>query len=93
MRALFEILPILLAVLGTATSLERSWNAKRAADRVFFSLATICCVLLSLAQTSWFMTLLSGMKFDTPATEITWTVFNTLTAVTFIYASWTSKNR
>lgn len=93
MTHFLEILSIPFAVITVAFALERAINAKRRIDRVFYGMASIACLLLTLAQSSWYAQVMNGMNMDTEANNLTWAIFNLLVTASYAYSAWTNKHR
>jgi len=90
-RFWFELMPVILAALA---GILCAWRASFEVGRLrwFFTIATVSCVMLILAQTSWWSVLVFELKqvtayIDDDAANIVWTLFNTLTMVAFIVSS------
>jgi len=80
-RFWFELMPVFLAVFAAVLCSVRA-SVERGRLRVFFTLSTVACVLLILAQTSWWSVIVFELKEITPyidddLSNIVWTLFNT----------------
>jgi len=91
-RFWFELAPVFLAVGAAALCAVRA-SIEAGRLRWFFTIATVSCVLLILAQTSWWSVLVFELKevvpyVDDDIANMVWTLFNTLTMIAFIISAY-----
>jgi hypothetical protein len=86
-RIFFEALPIVLAVLAIFVCMTQALNTRRSHDRLVYLLMVLCAALMVAAQSSWTYTMLKGDLLGTDASNILWSVFNSLTMATFVLAA------
>ena len=91
-RFWFELAPVFLAFGAAALCAVRA-SIEAGRLRWFFTLATVSCVLLILAQTSWWSVLVFELKevapyVDDDIANMVWTLFNTLTMIAFIVSAY-----
>lgn len=88
MRHLFELSPILLALIASVVCSLRYQRDRRKHDRAAMILATVACVTLLIAQSSWWASTAAGNLVGTDFSNILWTIFNNLVMLTFILIAW-----
>lgn len=89
MRHVFELIPVILAVLAAVTCSISFSRDRRKHDRLAKVLATLASVLLVFAQTSWWVS--SVIQHNIQGLELAnaiWTIFNTLVCFVFLLISW-----
>lgn len=86
MLIIFELLPVVLAVIVVILcGLRYSAECKRSI-RVTMLMGVICGLLLITAQTSWWTSIrVEGLQFGTAFADALWTMFNSLVMACFIY--------
>lgn len=85
MQRIFESVPILLACYSAVTCAKHYITDRRKHTRRVLLLGTICSLLLIIAQTSWYVTyVINGSLLGTWFANQIWTIFNSLTMLTFI---------
>ena len=89
-RFWFELLPVFLAVVAAIVCAIRA-GVEHGRLKILFTLATIACVLLIVAQTSWWSVLVfevvsSGYIDDNFANYI-WTVFNSIVMTSYLVSA------
>ena len=83
--ALFELLPLGLAVVAIVLCFQRATTARRHQDKVVLVMALGCCLLLLFAQSSWWISLIVAHSLEgTSWANYIWTIFNSLVMATFI---------
>lgn len=84
----FEALPVLLAIFAAVSCSKRYAQARRYRDRIGLVGAVFASILLTIAQTSWWVASLIEKRLeDTVFTNYVWTVFNTIVMLIFINMS------
>lgn len=78
MRALFESLPILLAVLSIFYSARKVLITKCSKERKTFLLFILTAILLVLAQSSWAWSAVNNNTIGHLWADNVWTIFNSL---------------
>lgn len=92
LKHIFEILPVVLACFSAVTCSIRYSTDRRKHDRIAMILATVCSVMLIVAQTSWWTTSLVEHSLQgTVFANAIWTLFNSLTMLTFIVIAKTRR--
>lgn len=85
MKDIVEFVPVVLAVIAAIMSAHRANVARRTSDVVYCVLAIISCILLIVAQTSWWVSyVVQGDLLGTWFSNQIWLVFNTLVMVMII---------
>lgn len=85
MSHLFELFPVVLAILVLFQCNSAYLNARRSSDRFIIILVSICSGLLIIAQLSWWSaSILQGKLEDTWFANQIWTVFNSITMLVFL---------
>lgn len=85
LKAVFEAIPVSLAFIALVMCLHSLHKPRRANDRFVLAVSALASALMLIAQSSWWATSVLG-----DATQgqwwanVIWTIFNTLTMVTFI---------
>lgn len=88
MAQLFELFPIVLAVIAIITSSIMYGRVRRKSDKIRSILSILCSILLILAQSSWYTAaVVMGKLEDTWFANQIWTIFNTLVMVLIITQS------
>jgi len=89
-RFWFELLPVLLAVIAAIVCAIRA-GTERGRLKVLFTLATLACVLLIVAQTSWWSVLVfeavSSGYIDDDFANYIWTVFNCTVMASYLVSA------
>lgn len=81
----FEALPVLLAIFAAVFCSRKYTQERRYRDRLGLIGAVIASILLTIAQTSWWVaSLIEGRLEDTIFANYVWTVFNTIVMLVFI---------
>lgn len=93
MRHIFELSPIILALIASFVCSLRYQRDRRKHDRVAMILATLACVTLLVAQSSWWATTLAGNLVGTEFSNMLWTLFNNLVMLTFILIAWPRSSK
>jgi hypothetical protein len=84
----FQLLPVFLACIASVTCARRFNTGRRKQDKLVMALATVCSLMLIIAQTSWWTTyIVDGNLLGTVFANTIWTIFNTLIMVTLIIVS------
>jgi len=92
LNSIFNFLPIVLAVIAAIMCTRRFHEDRRKHDRATMAMAVVSCMLLVLAQTSWWTTyIIEGNLMGTWFANTVWTIFNTLVMSTFILISYRPK--
>jgi hypothetical protein len=86
-RILFEIMPIFLATLALLYCGMQISNETTLSGKLFFMIACINCILLMTAQVSWTWTVYVGDTIGTLFADYTWTVFNSLVMISYLFAT------
>ena len=82
---LFEALPVLLAIVSAVFCSRKYTQERRYRDRFGLIGAVIASILLTIAQTSWWVAVLIEKRLeDTILANYVWTVFNTIVMLVFI---------
>ncbi len=82
---IFEILPIILAVIASISCAIRFSRDRRVHDRLAMLIAIISSILMIVAQTSWWVTYaIDGNLMGTTFANGVWTVFNSLSMLCLI---------
>jgi phosphotransferase system glucose/maltose/N-acetylglucosamine-specific IIC component len=82
---IFEALPVLLAILAAVSCSKKYTQVRHHRDRAGLIGAVIASILLTIAQTSWWVaSLVEGRLEDTIFANYVWTVFNTIVMLVFI---------
>ena len=82
---LFEALPVLLAIFAAVFCSRKYTQARRHRDRLGLIGAVIASILLTIAQTSWWVAALIEKRLeDAIFANYVWTVFNTIVMLVFI---------
>lgn len=94
MRVTLQILPIILAVIALISCAEKLYVERRLISRITLILASICSLILIMAQVSWYVSFtIEGSLQGTWFANILWDIFNSLTMVTFIaFTIWRKPN-
>lgn len=87
MQNIFEAIPIVLAIIATMFNAERYTALKDNGERLEVILATLACVLLIVAQTSWWVAVMTGTMEELWWANIVWSTFNTVTMISYIVAA------
>ena len=90
-RAFFEAIPVILAIVAIFTCGNHAITTRRIHDRQTHIAMVVAAVLLICAQSCWTYTVLHGMTFGTFIADVIWTIFNTLVMVTFILSTRRTK--
>jgi len=90
-RFWYELMPVIIAVVACVLCAMRA-SSEVGRLRLFFTMATVSCVLLILAQTSWWSVLVFELQtvttyIDDDAANMVWTLFNTITMLAFIVSA------
>lgn len=86
MRYLFEIFPVILAIISIYACTRRYQEARRHTDKITFILAIVASSLLILAQFTWmWQYFIQGDLMGTWIANTIWTIFNATVMVCFIY--------
>lgn len=86
MRYLFEIFPLILAIVAIYACTRRYQEARRHTDKITFILAIISATLLIVAQLTWlWQYFILGDLLGTWISNSIWTLFNSIVMVCFIY--------
>jgi len=89
----FQLLPVILACIAAVACSMRFARDRRKHDRVAMFIAALSSVLLVIAQTSWWSSyILQGSLKGTEFANFLWTIFNTLTMVSFILIAQPRRN-
>jgi uncharacterized membrane protein len=81
----FEALPVLLAIFAAVFCSRKYTQERRYRDRFGLIGAVIASILLTIAQTSWWVAALIEHRLeDTIFANYVWTVFNTIVMLVFI---------
>lgn len=86
-RLVFEMLPILLAIVAIFACGYKILTIRRNHDRLKYILMILCSILLIIAQSSWTYTVLKGEIYGTDIANIVRTLFNSLVMLTFIFSA------
>ncbi len=88
LKYIFELLPVMLAFAAAISCSVRFTVERRKDYRVAMIIAAVCAILLVVAQTSWWVSYaINGNLQGTVFANTIWTIFNSLTMVTFIMVS------
>lgn len=86
--ALFELVPIALSILATILVFQKAKSTRRDHDRSVMVLAFMSCVMLLVAQSSWWVTVVvDGSLEGTGWADVVWTLFNSTVMLTYIKMS------
>lgn len=89
-----EFIPIILACVAIVTCSSRYIHERRKSTKFSLFLATIASMLLIIAQTSWWDSVVNQDDLlGTVFANHIWLLFNTLTTFIFITISYPSKSR
>ncbi len=81
----FEALPVLLSILAAVFCSRKYTQERRSQDRFGLIGAVVASILLTIAQTSWWVASLVEKRLeDTIFANYVWTVFNTIVMLVFI---------
>ena len=81
----FEALPVLLAILAAVFCSRKYTQERRHRDGLGLTGAVIASILLTIAQTSWWVAALIEKRLeDAIFANYVWTVFNTIVMLVFI---------
>ena len=81
----FEALPVLLAIFAAVFCSKRYAQERRYRDRIGLVGAVFASILLTIAQTSWWVASLVEKRLeDTIFANYVWTMFNTIVMLVFI---------
>ena len=81
----FEALPVLLAIVSAVFCSIKYTQERRHRDRLGLIGAVIASILLTIAQTSWWVAALIEKRLeDAIFANCVWTVFNTIVMLVFI---------
>lgn len=80
----FEALPVLLAIFAVVFCSRKYTQERHYRDRFGLIGAVIASILLTIAQTSWWVASLEERLEDTIFANYVWTVFNTIVMLVFI---------
>ena len=81
----FEALPVLLAIFAAVFCSRKYTQERHHRDRFGLIGAVIASILLTIAQTSWWVASLVEKRLeDTMFANYVWTVFNTIVMLIFI---------
>lgn len=84
-RGFFEILPIFLAMWAAIACAMSYKRERRSANKIVFAIATVCSMLLIVAQTSWWVSLIiEGTGQGTAFADRLWAAFNSLSMLSYI---------
>jgi len=92
---LFQLLPVVLAIVAAVSCAIRFAKDRRRYDKWAMLLGTLSSLLLIVAQTSWWTTyIITNSLQGTVFANTLWTVFNSTSMVTLILISqpWRLKN-
>ena len=82
---IFQILPILLAVVAILACSYRASKDRRKTDRAAMFMSMLASAMLIIAQTSWWVTYaIQGDLLGTDFANTIWTIFNSLVMFIFI---------
>jgi len=85
---LFQLLPIVLAIIAAISCSYRYTQDRRKYDRWAMLLAVLSSILLIVAQTSWWATyILNNSLQGTELANFIWTAFNSLVMICLIMIS------
>lgn len=85
---IFELIPLLLAIIAIAVCAMRLRNDRRRTTRTKMILSIVSAVLLIVAQSSWVNSyLINGNLLGTVFADYVWTFFNSLVMSSFIYSA------
>ena len=88
LKALFEALPIMLAVMAVILAFRAYPKQRRGTDRATMVLIILASALLVTAQTSWWHTVLVlQTSVGEDFANVLWTLFNITTTCTFVVVS------
>lgn len=83
--ALFEMVPIGLALVVLLICWGPLPSSRRTNDKVILRLSGLCALLLLAAQSSWWVTYIwHGKLADTVGANAIWTLFNSLVMIVLI---------
>lgn len=87
-EAIFDLLPVILAVVAIILMSRRYDLVRRRRDKVVLFLSTVAASIMIVAQLSWWSTyVLKSEMFDFTFANVLWTIFNTLVMIVFIIMS------
>lgn len=88
LKAFFEALPIMLAVIAIVLCAHNLHTPRRKLDRVFTLVALMASGTMLLAQSSWWNSVLVQHSSSGEAwANACWTLFNSLVMVSYIIAA------
>jgi hypothetical protein len=86
-RIIFELMPVFFAALAFVYCSLQISKQEKYTDKLFFTMACVNAVLMTLAQISWTWTVYVGDTVGTLLSDYTWTIFNTLVMVSYLVAT------
>lgn len=82
---IFELIPILLAIIAAFSCSYRFKYYRRTHDRIAMLISTITSLLLIIAQTSWWVSsILDGNLLGTTFANHIWVIFDSLAMICLI---------
>ena len=88
MQYVFQLFPVILAVIAIFSCTKRYGREQRKPEKVTMILAVCAALLMIIAQLSWSWTfLVEGNLIGTWFANTIWTIFNGLVMTCFIYMS------
>lgn len=92
MRIIFELIPVVLAIISAIVCGHSYRRDRRRRGRMALLVATVCSVLLVIAQLSWWTSyIVQGLSLGTEFADVLWTMFNNLVMVSYIILAWPRK--
>jgi Na+/melibiose symporter-like transporter len=92
MAMIIDLLPVLLAIVAIFFLSKRFNTDRRKSGRFVYFMATVCAIIMIVAQLSWWASSVLQEDFmGATFANILWTLFNSLTMITFILMSYPRK--
>ena len=92
MPMFFDLLPVLLAIVAIFFLSKRFDTDRRKSGKLVYFMAIACSLIMIVAQLSWWASSILQEDFmGQTFANILWTVFNSLTMITFILISYPRK--
>jgi hypothetical protein len=92
-RALFEFIPLVMALFSLVGLVLVYQNPRRMIDKWILCVAVTYCFLLIVAQSNWIQSLFAGLDTGSPFVEYVWTAFNTTVMFNCLLIIWSHLPR